>query len=50
MGNTVDAFKAGKRAEFEKLRESALDRNKKLVGLRKTIADAKKEIGELEPL
>ena len=49
-GNTADAFKAGKRAEFEKLRVSTLDRNEKLVGLRKTIADATKEIGELECL
>ena len=49
-GNTLETFKADKRAEFNQLRVSTSDRDIKLADLRKRIADATKEIGELEAL
>ena len=49
-GNTLEAFKAGKRAEFNQLRVSTSDRDKRLADLRKKIADSTKEIRELEAL
>ena len=49
-GNTLETFKAGKRAEFNQLKVSTSDRDIKLADLRKRIADATKEIGELEAL